>query len=244
MKPLFDRVLELTGIFETSQLPPESYGVSVGNFDGGGMSFGILQFNLVSGALQLMLRTLLVNERLLMERCFGQLLPELEDMLANRSTQYQINWATKRTHKGGLLRPEWSAAFRSLGLTPECQAIQRAIARERYFDQALRYHREYGLWSERGLALMFDICVQNGSIQTAVRDRIMDGFLSIKETNPILVEVERMRLIANLRSEASYSRWVENVRRRKLAIANGHGIVNGIRVNLDELGLRLIKAEV
>jgi hypothetical protein len=243
-KPLFERILELTGLFETSTAPPKSYGVSVGNFDGAGMSFGVIQFNLLTGTIQPMLRTLLTNSRPVMEKCFGKLLPELEPMLATRSTKEQIAWAEKRTVQHRPLMKEWAAAFMALGLTPECQAIQRDIAKNRYYARACQYLQDYGLWSERALALMFDICVQNGSIQPGVKKLILADFNKITETDPAKIEVERMKIVANRRSESSASKWVENVRRRKLTIATGKGVVNGMKIDLDALNIKLVKAVI
>lgn len=245
MKPLFERILELTGLFETSAMPPNSYGVSVGNFDGAGLSFGVIQFNFKSCTLQPILRQLLKENRPIMERCFGPLLPELEECLATRSTAFQISWGQRRTIKGRPLLPKWRAAFKMLGLTPECQQLQREAAYNQYYAKAVRYFREYGLWSERGLALMFDIAVQNGSISTATKQNIMSSFQAIPRGIPSdAVEVERLRIIANKRAEAANSQWVEDVRQRKLAIANGRGKVHGMAVNLEDFEVRLVRAEV
>jgi len=234
MKPIFERILELTGLFETSRMPPESYGVSVGNFDGAGLSFGILQFNLASGTLQPILQELIAKHSDLVRSCFGKLYPELQEMLATRSSQPQIEWAKQRTINGRPLRPEWRDAFRQLGITKECIEIQRKIAREKYYTRAIDLWLEYNLWSERGLALMFDICVQNGSIKPETKRLIWADYSKLGDLSPEQHEAARLKIIANRRAEASNPRWVENVRRRKLLIATGYGTANGVMVDLEK----------
>lgn len=249
MKPIFERILELTGTFETSKLPPESYGVTVGNFDGAGMSFGILQFNLLSGTLQPILREMIAKHPNLVKSCFGSLYPELQEMLDTRSTKAQIEWAKKRTINCRPLRPEWRDAFRCLGITPECIELQRKIAREKYFSRAIALWEQYGLCTERGLALMFDIAVQNWSIKPETKEKIFSDFKKIipngNPINPCQIEAAKLKIIANRRAEASNPRWVENVRRRKLVIATGYGTANGVTIDLEkQFNLKLAKVNV
>lgn len=233
LKPLFERVLELTGWLETARFSPACYGVSVGNFDGAGMSFGIVQFNLLSRTLQPLLGQMLADYPELVAFCFGELLPELNDMLATKSTKYQIKWANQRTVKGGALLSMWRDSFRKLGLMPQCIVLQKEMAREKYYSPAVKLCHEYELWSERGLALMFDITVQNGSINRATKTLIRED---IKQLDPGLkigeLEVAKLLIIAKRRSEASTAKWIELVRRRKLLIAKGVGIYNGVELDL------------
>ena len=88
--------------------------------------------------------------------------------------------------------------------------------------------RTYGLRSERGLALMFDIRVQNGSISDVVRAQIQQDFARLEPSaDRDAQEVAQLRIIANRRAEAANPQWVEDVRARKLTIANGEGTVHG-----------------
>jgi hypothetical protein len=124
--------------------------------------------------------------------------------------------------------------FKSLARTQECQAIQQKFAATLY-QSALGLCADFGLWSQRASALMFDIKVQNGSIRDLTRARILADFASLSSDLPReALEVEKMKIIANRRAEAANPRWVEDVRTRKLCIAKGEGIVHGIRYNLDE----------
>jgi hypothetical protein len=50
--PLAGRSLALTGSFETGKLPPDCFSALAGDFDGQGLSFGALQWNIEQGSLQ------------------------------------------------------------------------------------------------------------------------------------------------------------------------------------------------
>jgi hypothetical protein len=121
--------------------------------------------------------------------------------------------------------------------------VQVTLAAE-LFSNARHLCQDYGLSSERALALMFDIKVQNGSIGDIVREQILteigrlDGSLAWDQS-----EIERMRIIANRRAEAANPQWIEDVRRRKLTIANGEGWLHGRYYDLAEgYGLGLQRA--
>ena len=86
--------------------------------------------------------------------------------------------------------------------------------------------KEYGLKSERGVALMTDVNVQNGSIKTATKNKILASF---KEN---MSEVEKMIIISTLRSKDCNPQWQADVLKRKLMYANGIGTVHGIIFDL------------
>jgi hypothetical protein len=142
-----------------------------------------------------------------------------------------------------VLNEPWGGMFKSLGRTPECQSIQVKHARG-VFDRALKLAKAYGLWSERAVALMFDIATQNGSIRDITRAQILADFEAIPaELSRDEQEVERMEAVAHRRAEAANSRWVEDVRARKLCIARGSGMVHGIRYDVGtQFGIGLTPA--
>lgn len=58
-------------------------------------------------------------------------------------------------------------------------------------------------------------------------------------------EKARLRIIANRRVEAANKRWIEDVRERKLCIANGGGTVHGIPYDLEgQFGIGLRRMEI
>ncbi len=246
-KPADYRCLSLTAAFETSVGPPDCFSGVAGDFDGQGISFGALQWNFGQNTLQPLLRKLIALHPAVVAAAFGEGYAELRDVL-NRPNADQLAWARRhQTANRRTLAEPWRARFRALGATAECQKLQLEGAGDR-FAKARRMCAEYGVWSERALTLMFDIVVQNGSIGSDTRQLIMTDFgripgrLSREE-----VEVARLRIISNRRAEASRAQYVEDVRRRKLAIANGVGIVHGGGYDLERqylLGLTPAPTEV
>ena len=135
----------------------------------------------------------------------------------------------------------WRGLIRSFGRTPECQDAQLKWAEGRWL-KALGMCREYGLWSERGAALMFDIVIQNGSIAPDVKLQIMADVERLPRTlSRADAEVERMKIVGRRRAEASAARWVAQVLARKLTIATGSGTIHGRAFDLEgDFGLRLV----
>lgn len=237
------RCLALTGSFETGQLAPECFASVTGDFDGQGMSFGALQWNFGQGSLQPLLRRLLDEHPDVAERIFGARLDELRQaVLGGRDASMRFA-AGIQAPGGKKVAEPWRSLFHSLGLTTQFQDIERDGAAA-YFDRAVRLGAVYGLWSERGRALMFDICVQNGSIADATARLIQAGYAALPADLPQEeAEVERMRIVANRRAEAANPRFVEDVRARKLCIAEGRGTVHGVAYDLEGqfgLGLRRV----
>ena len=232
-QPLAHRCLALTGAFETDQPPPECFAGLSGDFDGQGISFGVCQWNLGQGSLQPMLEEMNQNHTDILLQIFDQQYPEFVAMLGS-SRQEQLAWARSIQNPKHVLIEPWRGQFRALGRRPEFQGIQGEHAAKLYEDaQALCV--DCGVFSGRAVALMFDIKVQNGSISKLVKAQIGQDF-SLLDTSadPTDLEVARLRIIANRRAEAANSQWVEDVRARKLAIANGAGLVHGNHYNLAE----------
>lgn len=224
---LVNRCLALTASFETSQPPPECFAGLSGNFDGQGISFGALQWCIGKDSLQPLLRTLDERHPALIEMIFGDYTGEFREMLQG-SHQDQMDWALGiQDSKDRVIEP-WRGYFKALGRTPECQQVQADRAGH-LFRRALDLCLDYGLASERAVALMFDICVQNGGIGSTVRKQIQARFAQLDPTD----EPARLRVVAELRAAAANPRWIEDVRRRKLTIANGKGVVHGEAYDLE-----------
>lgn len=237
---LSTRCLALTGTFETGQLAPGCFAAIAGNFDGQGISFGALQWNFGQGTLQTLLKEMSTKHPDIMSNIFGADLATLQKAV-NGAKQDALNFAQSiQDAKKHVVSDTWKNRFRLLGLSPEFQAIEVNGA-SKYYSNAKNLAATYNIWSTRGHALMFDICVQNGSISDVVKSQIMADFgkiptgLSREET-----EVRKMVIIANRRAEAANPKFVEDVRKRKLCIANGKGVVHGINYDLaTQFGLDL-----
>lgn len=240
LKPLDFRCLALTGAFETDTGFPDCFAGLSGNFDGQGISFGVCQWNFGQGSLQPLLKGMIKRHPGVAGAVFGEHLAKLVAALA-ADKRGVMNFAAGLQHpvKHTLLEP-WRGMFKSLGRTAEFQAIELEYAGALY-QAALGLCTEYGLWSQRGQALMFDIMVQNGGISHKTRARILANFTGLSANLPgERMELERVKIIANRRAEAAKPRWVEDVRARKLCIASGAGEVHGIPYDLEvQFGIAL-----
>lgn len=225
------KLLALTGSFETGRLPPDCFSVASGNFDGQGVSFGALQFNLGQGTLQPIVTSVYKHDPQGFTSAFTDGKDDIFLAQLKRPRAEQLSWASSISLRGKLVS-EWSNAFTRFGELESCRAAQIRAA-EAYYSRAAAYCRQYGLKSERAYALMFDIAVQNGSIKKAAA-KVVDAKLPALQTipDPKTREWEIMKAIANAVAEASSPRWIEDVRRRKLCIANGTGVVHGRRYEL------------
>ena len=237
------KCLALTGSFETGKAIPECFAGLSGDFDGQGISFGVLQWNFGQDSLQKLLKSTIKDYPKTIRRVFGANYDVLVEALKSDKDDL-MSFALSIQHpvKHYLYEP-WRGMFKSLGRTQEYQNIQVRYAAGLY-REALKLCITYNLWSERSVALMFDIKVQNGSISRLVRSQIMSEIKNLpRSLSEKDLEVERMRIVANRRAEASYTRWIEDVRSRKLCIANGMGVVHGVNYDIEEqYGLRLLKA--
>lgn len=229
------RCLALTGSFETGAPVPECFSGLSGDFDGQGLSFGSLQWNLGQGSLQPLLLEMEQSHHLILEQLFDDCYPQLMAMLET-DREEQLNWTRSIQDRKFRLVEPWRGLFKTLGRFREFQEIQVKAA-DQLYQAALKLCQNYGVKSERAVALMFDIKVQNGSISHLVKAQIEQDFRKLEiasDHNTDRTEVERLKIIANRRAEAANPRWIEDVRTRKLAIANGEGMVHGNYYNLAE----------
>ena len=231
-KSLAYRSLALTGAFETDAAVPDCFAGLSGDFDGQALSFGVCQWNLGQGSLQPLLEAVDREHAGLVDDIFGPHAAELRAMLASPRPD-QLAWARSIQDGRNRVAEPWRGLFKTLGRSDEFQAIEADSAGQMY-QQALDWCRAYGVRSERAVALMFDIRVQNGSIAAPTRAQIERDFSTMAAGGDAdALEVARLRIIANRRAEAANPKWVEDVRARKLTIANGTGTVHGAHYNLE-----------
>jgi len=242
-RPLDYRCLALTGSFETGAAFPDCFAGLSGDFDGQGISFGVLQWNFGQGSLQPLLKRMCVDHNELAKSIFHNHYEELTAILtATKSEQLAFARSIQDPNRKTILEP-WKGMFKSLGRSEEFQRIE-ADAANALYKAARQLCSDYGLWSERALALMFDIKTQNGSIGSSVKTQILADFAKLPPALPNeKLETAKLRIIANRRAETAKAKWVEDVRARKLCIANGGGSVHGIKYDLEGqfgIGLRRV----
>ena len=246
-KTVKDKAMELTSIeYETELLYPENYGMTAGNFDGQGISHGCIQFPLGWGTLQGIWKDLYTNYFDMVKSKFTVLadFTSWEDWLLNKTIQQQIDhaditWTDWKLDGNGDRIPEsghnvkepWKTYFRNLGITNESQLRQQQEVDVIYHPNALKWFKDFGLWTRRGYALMFDISVQNGSINPLdvndqpidVMGRIFARFAALNTTGLTAeeIETEKMKLIVEERAKEVSSTWRLSYTERKSSIALG-----------------------
>ncbi|ANF94906.1 hypothetical protein [Paenibacillus bovis] len=215
------KAIKITGAFEG-----RGYTNIAGNFDGQGLSLGFLQWNIGQGTLQPLLLKYINNYKVDAQTIFGNHYSKLTQVL-NGSKQEQMNWAKSITD-GRKIQNDWKEQFIKLCNTNEFQKIQND-AMSTYIDMAYNMADEFNLKSERGLALVFDIAVQNGGFKSSIKNSI-----KAKINTNQLTEKEVLTVIAQAAVDKSKAKYQGDVNSRKFTIVNGTGTVHGKSYNLEK----------
>lgn len=221
---LSQRALQLTGAWEGT-----GYGGANGNFDGQGITWGVVGFTWKNGELQDLLKEVQANFPAVFSDAFGSLEQEMVRVL-NLPRPAQMTFAQEISIDGGeRIEPAWAVAFKRLGSTPEVQAIENAHA-SHYWVAGLRYATLFGgLTSERGLALCFDIAVQN---------TVTDAMISeIQNQVAGLPELDSMQVIAQVVADHANPTYYNDVLKRKMIFLTGQGPVHGDRYDIGCWGI-------
>lgn len=225
---ILDRCLQLTADFEG-----HGFTKIQGNFDGAGLTWGIIGFTWKNREIQKILEEVNTQHPQLLDKAFGRLKSTLLEKLT-LSLDEQMQWAQELSfgRQGVKVQLEWSEAFSTLGDFSEVQAIQLERVRK-YWDRARNDVQQFGLQSELGMSLCFDIAVQNGGIDAEESGRIRKKL----QATPPTSEQDRRIVIANIVADNSNPRWMEDVRQRKLTIATGRGSVHGAQYEVKTWGV-------
>lgn len=226
---IFNRCLQLTGDFEG-----HGFQKIAGNFDDAGITWGIIGFTLKHGEIEKILLEVQQKYPSLLDRAFGSLKTELMDIF-QKDRQEQIDWANEisigvRKYR---IEKKWEDAFEQLGGYPEVQETQLQRVKK-YWDIAVRDSQRFKLESEMGIALCFDIAVQNGGIDFGREDKIIKRWL---DDNPAATDRDKRVRIADVVAENSRPKYIEDVRQRKRAIATGEGEVHRAKYALRDWGI-------
>jgi len=237
-EPLNIRCLALTGSFETGVPPPDCFAGLSGDFDGQGISLGVCQWNFGQGSLQPLLIEMNRVHADVVDHIFHDYAEEFR-RVSGAPREEQLAWTRSIQDTRHRIIEPWQGLLKTMARSEEFQAIQAASA-NRMFSAATALCHTYQVTSERALALMFDITVQNGSISDVVKAQIERDFAQLPGAEPPELEAARLRIVANRRASAGNPQWVEDIRTRKLTIANGDGVVHGRHYNLEEqYGIKL-----
>lgn len=233
--PVRDRTLGITASFEG-----HGFTLAQGNFDGAGITWGIIGFTLAGGALKSILLEVQKSHPDLLRQAFGAQTDQLLDLL-KKPMKDQIAFAdtiSLGTNKARLAEP-WRTAFKTLGELQEVQDVQLRHVEDDYFKPALQTARDFDLKTELGIGLAFDIHVQNGGIKAAARQKIE---AALKE-NPVAREIDLRILIAQAVADKASPKYRQDVLDRKVALATGAGRVHGATYVLRNWGVDDLAAE-
>nr|WP_316639602.1 peptidoglycan-binding protein [uncultured Roseateles sp.] len=228
---LYERCLGLTAAFEG-----HGFGLVQGNFDGAGLTWGVIGFTLSNGELQAISQEAETLAPGVLARTFQDLAPVWLGVCAKPLAQ-QIAWADSissgptKEH----VPDAWLKAFARLGDEPIVKRIQMQRAFDKYFVPAAASARKLGLTSELGVALAFDVHVQNGGFKA-------NAFAAVANLPASAPEAQRRLLLANAVADSALPRWQENVRKRKITVAQGTGLANGANYTLASWGLAEVPA--
>jgi hypothetical protein len=167
-----DQAIAVTAGFETSGDP---YLQVTGNFDGAGLSFGPLQVNFKTGTLQELFRRFQARDELRLRACFGPLWPEWQRVLRLPSRAQQVAWADalSRGPRKADFEARWKAALQAVGSEPAFRAEMLRYAYDTYGRKLivalawLRGLTPLRIGNFRCLAALYDLCVQQGSLDKA-----------------------------------------------------------------------------
>ncbi|MBI3298268.1 MAG: hypothetical protein HYZ75_08900 [Elusimicrobia bacterium] len=239
--------LNITGSFEGAA----GWGNITDNFDGQGLSLGLLNQNLGQGTLQPLLlkmrddhpgvlsagfsaphRASLLGMLTQWETAMGPPRPahysRLDQppsggvILASPGDGASVDWAKANLYAGAAFDPAWKAELVALALTPEYVSLQVAEAVSLH-EKAVGYESRIGIRELRAYLMLFDVVVQNGGLHPIDLTEY-DDYVAANPSASVTAKLEKL---LELRLRHVRRRFVADVRARKRAIINGRGRVHG-----------------
>lgn len=240
---LLDVVLEkITGAFEGG-----SYDNVSGNFDGMGLSAGVLQWCFGQGSLQnKILKPYIQRHGSIdklgifpitgMDKC--ALMSDGQAIAFAKNNMNTTKGIFKKTYS---VKPEWRIAWKKFLLRPEVIQLQKEACTN-IADQAKDMARMWGMNSPVAFYWFFDLLTQNGSLKglqkptydIAEAKRVINTISGGCKKEWLKIDLNTLShdqivlLIASHRRAAmSRSQYINDVFSRKGTIALGRGIVHG-----------------
>ena len=245
------KAVKITSTFETGR--PGGFGGLTGNFDGQGLSFGLLNFTIKAGSLIPLLQEFITEHPARYANTFGSDAERFKEIvfatkpdpqnprLRIRDVERQMEFVNNqmnsipREAKGNKIVEPWKTYFDRLENDREFQIIQvkavkNALKRARYWCDYFEFK------TERGLAFMFDLVSSHGGAwlnapkfheKRRILLRAMFANKQAQVGRQTLTELEKMEVIANMIADVSSEKWRELVRTRKLWFVRGSGTVHG-----------------
>jgi hypothetical protein len=233
-----ETALSITGKFEGS-----GYDNVTGNFDGEGLSAGILQWNYGCGSLQPLLK--------LYQDTHGSItgFPEDINASAHMSTGDGIAFARTMQDQTSHITPEWKASWRAFLSSPEVIAVQQKYC-QKAASAADKLSVDWGMNSTRAFCWFFDLVVNNGGLKGVTKPKGTVGEVKQaldtwatkqnKKLWSVMESTEEMKILfvaAYERTKLSRTEFRVDTFNRKATIAMGKGFVHGELFDLKQLAV-------
>ncbi|MGM9489591.1 peptidoglycan-binding domain-containing protein [Ideonella sp. YS5] len=232
---MFERALGLVAGFEG-----HGYKLAAGNQDRAGITWGIIGFALIEGgrtahprkgSLHGLLTSLFASHEDLVLEAFGEERAEtLRAKLALPAASLQaFGQEVSDPDTGGLkLLAPWQQSFANLGEYDAVQDEQRARARTKYFDDAVKdadaYAAAFDMHGERTLQFFFDLHVNNGHLTDDEDALAKQGLTDLIAQDPHASLTRKLEVITEVLAD-SRPDFERIIRQRKGTIARGFGEV-------------------
>lgn len=129
---------------------------------------------------------------------------------------------------GSAFKADWKQELQNLATSSPYVSIQIKAALDSH-EYALSLYNTIGIYNVRSYLMMFDFVVQNGGLYNSDISQYQVWF----KQNPNATEKQRLYKILELRLRHVRPQYVEDVRRRKTALVEGHGYVHGSNRQLE-----------
>lgn len=226
---LFDICLNIVSDYEGTR-----FDRVVGNFDGAGITFGLIGFTLVNGEIKRILSDMETLRPGIVASAFGALHPKLMSVLS-ASKPEQISFSdgvSLGANKVEVAKP-WKDAFQRIGQFPEARRAQIERAYNIYWKLAQEHianfmpnkpltDQDAGLWYDGAVQNFFD----------------SDERAALKSAGSSNKTGEALRIaFANAIADGSSPKFRKDVLARKMSYATGTGTVHGSEYQLSDWGM-------
>ena len=234
LSPAERKAVAITSTFETGK-PGGFFGLA-GNFDGQGISFGLVNWNIGTGSLQPLLREFAKEYPDRWSRVFGSGATSFREVIASdskvaRATQLQFaieqmnERCIKRSRKVWCVKEPWLSYFKRLSEDSAFQSIQIRHVRVLLRD-GVAHCQTYDLKSEAAFCFMFDAVASHGNAWQNKKKRavfIKEKLQRLSEERGVgnLPEQEVLLVIADVLGATSAPRWASAARERKRWFVTG-----------------------
>ena len=204
----FHQILPIVASFEGT-----GYDGVTGNFDGCGITFGVIGFNIKQGSGISLLENLFKKAPLDAYQLVGE-----SGWHPNWTSKNWLNWANIVTVEGSsYVKPMVADKIRILIGSEQGRKTQDSQAWEVYGQRAWYFCEQFGFTTYRQLLFALDTTVQQGGFRRKALD--------------VWQKTKSLKNVGQYMASLALPQWKSDVLQRRMLIATGAGIVHGRRRN-------------